>query len=330
MIDTPGFDDSYRTDEDILSQVASFLATFWSSSVQLTGLIYCHSIIDTRFGTAADRNLGMFKQLCGPDAMSSVVLTSTFWDLADQERANYRETELLTLPCFWAGMISHGSASFRHDRGKTSGSKIVQYLMNRHRPVVLSLQQEIVDQGKTLAETKAGQIVALQIRELRLSHQNELAKLQEQHQRALREQEALWQQRLLEMQVQIQAGSMREIPQTQSQSRFQQPAGQYSQPRSRILSSQTGQSSSQQPLGQPSEHHINPGHQFGAATISDSATAVMGNISHQTQQSFYIKNATLVFGENGNFRGIKRPRSDSEDCEERDRIKSILREFLSA
>lgn len=298
LIDTPGFDDTNRSDADVLRQLADFLAAMWSSQVVLTGIVYMHSIMDNRFGAAADRNLGMFKKLCGQKAMSSVVLVTSFWDLVKYDAGVEREKGLREGEQYWAGMIQRGSETFRQDNGKTSGEHILQRLIQRQKQVVLYLQEELVDQRKSLAQTSAGRLVALQLVELRQEYQMELTKLREQHRRALEEQDAAWQEKIVLMKKHYETGLTRQS-QTVSSSNDVKNAGE--------------------------------GHRFETTNISGNARAVLGNVTRNSQQTFYINNATLVFGDKGDYRGLKRFRKRSDDSDvERERIRSVLREFLSA
>jgi predicted GTPase len=64
LVDTPGFDDTYRSDTDILKEIANWLSTAYEENIKLAGIIYLHRIEDVRLGGAAMRNLRMFKAQC--------------------------------------------------------------------------------------------------------------------------------------------------------------------------------------------------------------------------------------------------------------------------
>ena len=87
LIDTPGFDDTYKSDTDILREVANWLSEAYQRKIQLTGIVYLHRTLDVRLGGAAMKKLRMSKQLCGPEGLSSVVLTTTMWAGVDMSRA---------------------------------------------------------------------------------------------------------------------------------------------------------------------------------------------------------------------------------------------------
>lgn len=74
LVDTPRFDDTERSDSEVLKDVAFWLAAAYSKSVRLAGIIYLHRIIDPRMQGSALKNLRMFQKLCGDGNLGSVVL----------------------------------------------------------------------------------------------------------------------------------------------------------------------------------------------------------------------------------------------------------------
>ncbi|KAF1960062.1 hypothetical protein CC80DRAFT_465621 [Byssothecium circinans] len=155
LVDTPGFDDSMRTDSEILREVAAWLNQAYKSQIKLSGIIYLHRITDVRIPGSGTKNLRMFKRLCGDDGLKSVVLATTMWENTSEEEGARRESELVTNPIFWKPMIEQGSRLFRQNAGRASGDKIMQYLIRRKRPVTLTLQHEMA-QGLELGQTGAG------------------------------------------------------------------------------------------------------------------------------------------------------------------------------
>jgi hypothetical protein len=164
LVDTPGFDDTYRTDAEILREIANWLNTAYKQQIQLTGIIYLHRILDVRIGGAGVKNLRMFKRLCGENGLGSVVLATTMWSqIPDEETGCKRENELKNEAIFWKHMIGHGSQVFRQDQGRVSGRKILNYLIDKSRPVTLDIQREMVDKKMQLLQTGAGAEVATQV-----------------------------------------------------------------------------------------------------------------------------------------------------------------------
>ena len=51
--DTPGFDDSSRSDTDVLKNIVYWLGVMREKSIKLSGIIYLHWITDNRVGGTA-------------------------------------------------------------------------------------------------------------------------------------------------------------------------------------------------------------------------------------------------------------------------------------
>ena len=49
------------------------------------------------------KNLQMFEELCGKDALKNVILTTTMWDEVDEETGLAREEQLKNI--YWKPMI---------------------------------------------------------------------------------------------------------------------------------------------------------------------------------------------------------------------------------
>jgi hypothetical protein len=181
LVDTPGFDDSLdRTDADILMEIANWLTTTWvapfrslpsfeqtilssyKNQIQLTGLLYIHRISDNRLGGMPLRNLQMFQQLVGEQALDCVILTTTHWDMVDKNVALEREAELRT--AYWRPMIAAGSRMARFDRTRTCAWEILSMLPSQRR--TLKLQVELVDHHLTLEQTSAGKALLSRLQQL--------------------------------------------------------------------------------------------------------------------------------------------------------------------
>lgn len=156
LVDTPGFDDTVRTDSEILTEIAKVLAIQCKLGVQLKGIVYLHRITDIRYSGASIKTFEICKKITGADALGNVVLATTRWHEVDQETGSSREQELREQ--FWAYMLGHGSrmSRFYGDRGSAVG--ILSQLLSSE-PVVLELQRELVEDGKTLDQTTAGAFV---------------------------------------------------------------------------------------------------------------------------------------------------------------------------
>jgi hypothetical protein len=190
MIDTPGFDDTFRTDADVLHDVAEILEVTYNCNMKLTGIIYLHRIIDPRMTHGGMRNLAMFRKLCGPEPMSNVVLGTTFWSEVKLPIAELRENELRTStdPDYWAEMIEEGARMVRYDNTREGAEAIVLDMLSRGR-INLQIQTEMCDHGLSLADTQAGVALNKELTELAKQYAEDLAKIQKEMEVALKAQD---------------------------------------------------------------------------------------------------------------------------------------------
>ncbi|RYP22870.1 hypothetical protein DL765_001466 [Monosporascus sp. GIB2] len=159
LIDTPGFDDTYRTDSDVLRDLAYYLTSSYGSGYKLSGIIYLHPITHNRLTGTAFKNLRTFRKLCGAQSMSSIVLATTMWSEVTPEVGDAREVELKETAEFWGDMIREGSTVYRHTDDHNSAINIISFLADRDTKTVLGLQAEMVDQKRSLEDTEAGREV---------------------------------------------------------------------------------------------------------------------------------------------------------------------------
>lgn len=146
----------------------------------------------------------MFKELCGEDAYKHVVLATSMWGKEDQEKALGRERELVAEGGFWSTMKERGSSVMRWLGDSVSAHEIIEHLLlarSRHGVVSLKIQRELVDEGKRLVNTSAGQEVNRELSELREKMENELRRIQEENKEAMVSKDIEWQQSLVEQRL---------------------------------------------------------------------------------------------------------------------------------
>jgi hypothetical protein len=177
LVDTPGFDDTYRSDSEILREVSLWLNKAHESELKLTGIIFLQRISDVRVGGSGIRNIKMFQKLCGDETLASVVLATTMWDMTSEKAAIDREKELKQQPLLWKRMIDHGSQVYRHDKDKISATSIIKYLVERKAPVTLDIQVEMVDQNLQLQQTGAGNELSSSLEKLIEYYEKKLQEL---------------------------------------------------------------------------------------------------------------------------------------------------------
>ena len=156
-MDTPGFDDTERSDADIAENIISFLCAQYELVIPLKGIICMHRITDNKVSGTAQRYLEIFRCLCGDNVLSNVILLTTMWsELRDKAVGFKRERELRK--GFWKTMESKGSEIRSFDGSRAMAEGFVCRLM-RKKNIVLSIQKELMDEEKRLQETRVGRLI---------------------------------------------------------------------------------------------------------------------------------------------------------------------------
>ncbi|KAF8132016.1 P-loop containing nucleoside triphosphate hydrolase protein [Boletus edulis] len=177
LVDTPGFDDTYRSDSDILRVIADWLIQKYpdGTSLKIAGIIYVHRITDNRMSGSAYKNLQMFGRLCGTVPLPRTRLITTMWDKAkDQNATVRRETQLRD--DFWRQLIEGGASMYKFRNTNQSAQEIVESLLEMgNNGEELLLQEELLEQQKRLNETEAGKMIYNRLQKL-LADQKKMVK----------------------------------------------------------------------------------------------------------------------------------------------------------
>ena len=154
----------------------------YEKGIKLAGVIYLHRITDNRMSGTPHRNLRMFGELCGDQAVKKVVLVTTMWDrknATDQQQTHkQRENELFER--YWKTMIDHGASTARFLNTAESAWKIIDPILKRHETEVLLLQEELVDLKRALNETQAGKTLYSDLQRLLAEQRDTVHSLAEQ------------------------------------------------------------------------------------------------------------------------------------------------------
>lgn len=180
FVDTPGFNDTARSEMDVLLCITTWLCDLYCANVRITGIIHVHRISDDRIQGSSLRNLRMLEALCGESCMPNVILMTTHWDKVSTAVGQERESELRS--GFWNQMIHKGAQTARFD-GLATGGRRIAGLFKDHNPVVLAIQYQMIDQGKVLSDTDAGQVVGEELVKIQRRTEMELQQLREALQR---------------------------------------------------------------------------------------------------------------------------------------------------
>jgi chromosome segregation ATPase len=153
----------------------------YGNGFTLAGVIYIHRISDKRFTGIAKRNFGMFRELCGDETLKNVVLVTNMWGEVSLDVGEAREEELVGE--FFKPVLDKGAQIARHRDTVKSAHDIIRRIM-KNRPVALQIQRELVDEGKNITDTAAGQAVNKELSEQIERHNAELKAVQEEMLRA--------------------------------------------------------------------------------------------------------------------------------------------------
>ncbi|KAG9312302.1 P-loop containing nucleoside triphosphate hydrolase protein [Chiua virens] len=155
LVDTPGFDDTYKSDLDILNMISDWLSSSYKKHKLLSGILYLHRIMDNRMAGTPLKNLRVFQKLCGKDALDKVYLTTTMWDEVD-ERVGERRLEELRSD-YWKAMISQGAQVVCCRGVDETPKSLIRDILKKEGRRRVRLQEEMVEMQLEIKETEAGQ-----------------------------------------------------------------------------------------------------------------------------------------------------------------------------
>ncbi|KAL9078164.1 MAG: hypothetical protein Q9157_002922 [Trypethelium eluteriae] len=189
LIDTPGFDDPARSDTDILQSIASCLADlhegliFDSEAVNLSGIVYIHSINDVRMTGSMLQNLRVFRHLVGKSNMEKCAMVTTKWSLENADTAGKREVELIEKETCWRNDLQNGATIRRFEDTRESALEAIRSV-TATGVFTPQLVQEYIIEGRALQDTAAGRALDEDLASARKKHQAELATMRSEYNRA--------------------------------------------------------------------------------------------------------------------------------------------------
>ncbi|TFK28448.1 P-loop containing nucleoside triphosphate hydrolase protein [Coprinopsis marcescibilis] len=173
LIDTPGFDDTFDDDSQILKRITAWLAKSYSSQMPIAGIVYMNDITQKRMFGSTRMNLTMFQKLCGEESFQKVVMATSQWDtLSNESIGTAREEQLKTN--FWKDVLD-GNATYMAMKEEDSLTAIINHILATYRMIeqghlmvaeTLKIQDEIVVLEKSLPATSAGQELRYTLQEL--------------------------------------------------------------------------------------------------------------------------------------------------------------------
>ncbi|KAF2690594.1 hypothetical protein K458DRAFT_398611 [Lentithecium fluviatile CBS 122367] len=149
LVDTPGFNDTFESDETVTANILQWLESSYRAGAKLNGILYLHSIAAPKMAGSAFDNLCMFRKLCGEDALKHVVLATTFWGTMDPATEERRESALMQDRKLWGRMVSAGSKVVRLENTRESALDALRVVSGASK-ITLAAQHEMVDEVRGL------------------------------------------------------------------------------------------------------------------------------------------------------------------------------------
>jgi myosin heavy subunit len=177
LVDTPGFDDTTRSDCEVLETIGNWLRTSYEQQVFLRGIIYLQDISQPRVRGNQLKSMRMFRSLTGKENMDNVVLLTTMWDKVSDEKGTQFERELTRDDDFWGGMVVDGAKVLRHDGTRRSAERVVLDLIGKSA-FATRFQREVAA-GKSFLDTGAGEILGEELKKQRREYEQHIQDLKE-------------------------------------------------------------------------------------------------------------------------------------------------------
>jgi len=194
LIDTPGFDDTERTDADVLEDIAKWLEATYRAGILLTGIILLQPISNNKVYGSEARRTRLFKKICGPNSFGNVVIATTMWsEMQNTNVGEQRVQERKGSTDFWGDMVKFGAQVEKHHDNKQSTHRIIRLLLNK-RKTQLQMQTELAQNDGMLHSTSAAQQLYSDLGAASAKENNRLQELTRELQSAREERKELMQE----------------------------------------------------------------------------------------------------------------------------------------
>ncbi|CAL1717190.1 unnamed protein product [Somion occarium] len=187
LVDTPGFDDTMTSDMVILARIGAYLERIYREGRKLHGIIYMHRITDRKMTGTSRKNMNIFREICGYDALVNVCITTNMWNVVDPIVGATREEELKSDSMMFQPLLAKGAQMLRHFGTRESAMKIIDFLVRNTSPRPLLIQRELVEVRKDMTDTSAAQEIDREVALERQKYRKELDELKERMAAALKE-----------------------------------------------------------------------------------------------------------------------------------------------
>ncbi|KAK3361317.1 P-loop containing nucleoside triphosphate hydrolase protein [Lasiosphaeria ovina] len=167
LIDTPGFEDSKKTDLDILMVIAKWISDHKSNGgrhMRLDGLILLHPITANQIGDNERKRARLLEVLLGEEAYKRVIIATTMWDdLNDDEWFTRYLENRFNRGEVWREMQAKGATVLRHYNNQASAHDIIGKIIEKSKAegagVEFQIQKEMAESGGKVHKTSVGKQV---------------------------------------------------------------------------------------------------------------------------------------------------------------------------
>lgn len=162
LIDTPGFDDTARSDTETFEEIAFWLTIAHDHDISISGIVYLHRITDLRIQGASLQSLEVFKKMCGVANYHAIVLGTTRWDeiLPKQRaKAKARQWELCQKDWFWGDVLQAGGKVVSLENPRAHALEILAHIVNRKQKLTLAFQHQVFREHRQIYQTDAGRVL---------------------------------------------------------------------------------------------------------------------------------------------------------------------------
>lgn len=158
----------------------------YRQGVLLQGVVYLYRISDNKAPGSAVRNLRLYENLCGEDALCNSIVVTNMWNRVDEAVGSAREEQLKNEPTLLKPILDRGAKLMRHHGTQESAHEILRQLLVE-TPQPLRIQRELFEEGKALHQTVAGQALLESLAIAQQRYLDEMQQLEEDMADALRE-----------------------------------------------------------------------------------------------------------------------------------------------
>ena len=170
LVDTPGFDDSIRSDGDILLEISTGLAAQNALGVKLLGVIYLHDITAKRMRRSLQQELQLVKLICGVENYEHVLLVTTQWG-DDKRYVEYGDRQAQLEDEYWEDLIE-GGATVCEFKGTEESARGIVSQLNTGKGITLAIQRQMTaGEHVNLTNTEAGKYAIKARKEMEKEYQ---------------------------------------------------------------------------------------------------------------------------------------------------------------